>query len=136
MPKSSIDSDTPRARTWRRDTSVSAMLPISAFSVTSSSSRWGSTPALCNAREISSLNSSRARVRGEQLMAIFRFAQPWCDSSPRSSQALRSTQLSSSVIRPLASAMPMKRSGARNPWTGCCQRIKASSLLTWPVFRS
>jgi hypothetical protein len=51
-------------------------------------------------------------------------------------QAVRITQAPIGTIRPVSSAMPMKRPGGTMPSSGCFQRISASMPTILPLFRS
>ena len=72
----------------------------------------------------------------EMLIAMRRLSSPASRKSANWRQAAHSTHSPIGWIKPVSSAMPMKRPGISKPFSGCCQRTSASTLHTRPLTRS
>jgi hypothetical protein len=132
VPKSSTDNSTPISRR-RSSTRIAASVScITRLSVSSISSRFGSSPLERSASSTAAASPSCLNCRIERFtetvmagMPLFCHARAWA-------LAVRITHSPIGTISPVSSARPMKRSGSVSPRSGCCQRSSASQPTSTP----
>ena len=128
VPKSSIAIRTPSSRSAENASRASSTSSISADSVSSSTSRRAARPECSSAAATRPTKSSVRSCTAETLTATVR-----SPSGATSAHARSSTQVPSGTIRPEASAIGMKSSGAIGSPSGVRQRSSASTPSVAPV---
>ena len=132
MPKSSMQSCTPRPAIWRRMYAVASGEATIALSVTSRRTRLGAT---ARRRRIVSMRSMMSYCRsctGERFTLTVTSARPRDCHSSICRQTRSSTQSPIGTISAVSSAMGMNVAGMTQPRTGCAQRSRASRPVMAP----
>ena len=132
MPKSSMQSCTPRPLIWRRMYAVASGEATIALSVTSRRIRRGATA--CRRRIVSmrSMMSYWRSCTGERFTFTVSSPVPRACHSSICEQTRSSTQSPIGTMSPVSSAMGMKLDGMTQPRSGCAHRSRASTLVVVP----